>query len=128
MTDRRRTDGTASQPTDRAASQPTESPDTTMTTTDRPDDARTDPTTLADVSHTHPDTGRTFGGNFTFARGGAVAADGGRPDVNPEDDESETLADVDHTPPNDSEDANRVFERGEEGPDEDDDEGVPEDE
>jgi hypothetical protein len=76
--------------------------------------SRTDAQTLADVSHTNPHTGRTFGGNFTFARGGAVAADGGNPDDVPEDDEEETLKDVEHTPPNESDDANRVFERGEE--------------
>jgi len=110
----------------------------------RPDRPRTDTDapTLGDVSHTHPDTGRSFGGNFTFARAGAVAADGGRPDVVPEDDDEDdeadaaagdgaaddddeeeaeeetegpaTLKDVEHTPPNASEDANRVFERGEE--------------
>lgn len=93
----------------------------------RADRPRTARTTLGDVDHTHPTTGRSFGGTFTFARGGVIAADGGRPDVVPEngdeddgaeaadeDDEPQTLKDVEHTPPNESEDANRVFERGEE--------------
>ena len=97
-------------------------------------DASTEPkSTLGDVSHTHPYTKRSFGANFTFARGGAVAADGGRPDVVPEegeaeesdsddepaasdDDEVATLGDVAHVPP-DGHGANPVFERGFEGHD-----------
>jgi hypothetical protein len=92
----------------------------TMTDTDRRDDAGAQQ--LADVDHTNPNTDRSFGGNFTFARGGAVAADGGRPDVVPEeeaasgeaedDEDGDTLGDVEHTPPNESDDTNRVFERG----------------
>ena len=77
--------------------------------------------TMADVSHTNPYTGETAG--RLFNRGPIVAADGGEPaatDSNgdgnePEstDDRStETMADVEHTPPKDAEDANRVFERG----------------
>ena len=86
---------------------------------------KTSKQTLGEVSHTHPHTKRSFGANFTFARGGAVAADGGRPDVVPEgdgaettknDDESATLGDVAHVPP-DGHGANPVFERGFEGHD-----------
>lgn len=70
--------------------------------------------TLADVAHTHPHTGRAFGTHVVFARGRALAADGGRPVAGPERelDGPETLATVDHTPPDDSEGANPVFERG----------------
>jgi hypothetical protein len=129
MTDRRR-DGTPTGTT------MTRRDPETMTDTDGR--RRPDAQTLKHVSHTHPDTDRTFGGNFTFARAGAIVADGGRPDVVPEDgsepaddeepageddeepageddEEPATLADVEHTPPGDSEDANRVFERGGEG-------------
>ncbi|MEY7851243.1 hypothetical protein AB7C87_18820 [Natrarchaeobius sp. A-rgal3] len=65
--------------------------------------------TMADVSHTNPNTGETAGHLFT--RGPVVAADGGRPDAETEEDER-TMASVDHTPPHDAENANRVFERG----------------
>lgn len=89
--------------------------------------------TMADVSHTNPYTGETAG--RLFNRGPIVATDGGeRPaeddrssgrkpaasDSNGDDDgtdstgdrSTDTMADVEHTPPNESEDANRVFERG----------------
>ncbi|MCU4972987.1 hypothetical protein OB955_09560 [Halobacteria archaeon AArc-m2/3/4] len=80
----------------------------------------TDRRTMKDVSHTNPYTGESAGHLFT--RGPVVAADGGRSGA--EMDESEaaaddgteaqtrTMKDVSHTPPNDAEDANRVFERG----------------
>jgi len=89
--------------------------------TDEPTDGQptTDARSLGDISHTNPNTGRSFGGTFTYARGRAVAADGGeRGAADAEDGEEEmepdTLEDVQHTPPNESDDANRVFERGEE--------------
>ena len=112
--------------------------DTTRNTADETNTNSTQ--SLGDVSHTHPYTKRSFGANFTFARGGAVAADGGRPDVVPEEDEAATddgssggdepatddgssggdepatLGDVAHVPP-DGYGANPVFERGFEGHD-----------
>ncbi|MDQ2051576.1 hypothetical protein RBH26_13930 [Natronolimnohabitans sp. A-GB9] len=78
--------------------------------------------TMADVSHTNPYTGETAG--RLFRRGPTVAADGGQrraeggeaaaADSNGRTAErpTETMADVDHTPPHDADDANRVFERG----------------
>ena len=81
------------------------------------DDRRgTDETTMADVSHTHPHTGETFGD--VYRRGPAVA-DGGRddaPDANANESTNtntgaETMCDVDHTPPH-GEGANDVWARG----------------
>ena len=78
------------------------------------------------VDHTHPDTGRPFGEAVVFARGPTVAADGGargaendhEADADEEEESAETgrmrMKDVDHESPDES-DANRVFERGEEG-------------
>ncbi|WP_222917820.1 hypothetical protein [Natrinema sp. SYSU A 869] len=77
--------------------------------------------TMAAVSHTNPSTGETAG--RLFSRGPTVAADGGEPEPAAtgatEDDETdgqtdagETMRDVDHTPPKQADDANRVFERG----------------
>ncbi|MFC5973326.1 hypothetical protein ACFPYI_18505 [Halomarina salina] len=103
----------------------------------RPDDERP---TLADCDHTNPFTGESFGDAMVYHRGPVVAADGGEAEVTeradaesadaeqstgtaegdtgPEDEE--TLGDIDHTPPRDAEDANRVYERGGETPDDDD--------
>jgi hypothetical protein len=78
------------------------------------------------VDHTHPDTDRPFGEQVVFARGPTVAADGGargesEADTEEREDAEETdekrMKDVDHEPPNEAE-ANRVFERGNEGRDE----------
>ena len=88
--------------------------------------------TLADCDHTHPRTGESFGDAMVYRRGPTVAADGGEagagapadadgevPDEAGEDAEAdedadgeEQLADIDHTPPRDAENANRVHERG----------------
>ena len=65
---------------------------------------RTDEMTMADVSHTHPHTGETFGS--VYRRGPAVA-DGGQDDAS----DAETMRDVDHTPPH-GEGANDVWVRG----------------
>lgn len=90
---------------------------------------------MKNVDHTHPDTDRPFGEAVVFARGPAVAADGGErkesertdgartsgeenENTEAEDDGTEQMKDVDHEPPNDAE-ANRVFERGREGRDDD---------
>jgi len=62
---------------------------------------------MQDVDHTHPHTNETFGD--AFARGPAVAADGGSTDEEP----SETMADVDHT--SEDEGVDRAYERGTEG-------------
>ncbi|RQH01339.1 hypothetical protein [Natrarchaeobius oligotrophus] len=90
----------------------------------RPTESKSDATendrTMADVSHTNPYTGRTAG--HLFSRGPIVAADGGEPERTParrsadadrtDDESNRTMASVDHTPPHDADDANRVFERG----------------
>jgi hypothetical protein len=72
---------------------------------------------MQDVSHTNPYTGESFGEQVqVFDRGTTVAADGGeRPDADTETTDEQTMKDVDHTPPNDSDGANRVYERGTEG-------------
>ncbi len=76
---------------------------------------------MKEISHANPYTGETAG--QLFRRGPVVAADGGRRGaVAPEEGDDEeaakpkakTMKDVSHTPPNASEDANRVFERGSE--------------
>ncbi|WP_246022903.1 hypothetical protein [Halosimplex halophilum] len=93
--------------------EPTTTP-TTDTTTDTVGDAAPK-ATMAEFSHTNPHTGKAFGDDFAFQRGPAVAADGGRADA--ETDE-QTMEDVDHEhPDDDAADANRVFQRGEEGRD-----------
>ena len=91
--------------------------------------------TLADCDHTNPYTGEGFGDAMVYHRGPVVVADGGETrvadraddsdgeqsegtaDGHAADAEDETLADIDHTPPRDAADANRVHERGGEGPD-----------
>jgi hypothetical protein len=72
--------------------------------------------TMGEFSHSNPYTGRTFGDELAFTRGGAVAADGGRADA----DDEQTMEDVDHEhPEDDAAEANRVFARGKGGDDED---------
>jgi hypothetical protein len=76
--------------------------------------------TLGELSHTNPYTGDVFGDTQTYRRGRFVAADGGadpdrEPRVDAEDEAGETLKDVDHTPPGDSDGAAPVYERGNEG-------------
>jgi len=65
---------------------------------------------MRDVDHTHPHADGAF--DTAFARGPAVATDGGSSDA----EETETMADVDHTA--DGEGVDRAFERGTEGRDE----------
>ncbi|WP_276258193.1 hypothetical protein [Haloglomus litoreum] len=100
-------------------------------TEDTPDETRTAPTTLGEVSHTNPFTGEVFGSTQTYDRGRTIAADGG---ADPEREaevaeeaadeaapdggdapEREELRDVEHTPPGDAEGTNGVYERGHEG-------------
>jgi len=79
---------------------------------------------LRDISHTSPYTDESFGERVqVFDRGKTVAADGG---ADPDEDEAETsetaedvdtMEEVDHEPPNESDGANRVYERGTEGRD-----------
>ncbi|MFB6079956.1 MAG: hypothetical protein ABEJ81_02970 [Haloferacaceae archaeon] len=57
------------------------------------EDATGSTETLADVDHTHPHTGETFGG--VYRRGPAVA-DGAGPGVGVDDATPERLGDVDH--------------------------------
>ena len=75
------------------------------------------PETLGEMSHTNPITGEVFGSTQTYSRGTTIAADGG--EANSFDggsaavpDETETLGDVSHTPPGDSEGAQRAYDRG----------------
>ncbi|WP_197424966.1 hypothetical protein [Natronomonas sp. CBA1123] len=93
--------------------------DTDMTDDDTPE-------TLGEMSHTNPITGEVFGSTQTYSRGKTVAADGGeanavsRPssessdggEANAVPDETETLGDVSHTPPGDSDGAQRAYDRG----------------
>ena len=96
--------------------------DDTTHTTDAATDTRTETVgdsapraTMAEFDHTNPHTGKPFGDDFAFKRGAAVAADGGRADARDED--GETMSDVDHEHPEaEAEDANRVFQRGNEEP------------
>jgi len=85
--------------------------------------------TMADVSHTNPYTGETA--RRLFSRGPTVSADGGEsidgtnpaatdPDDATAIDATQTMRDVDHTPPDGGEGATRVFERGREHPVEED--------
>ncbi|QPV64987.1 hypothetical protein I7X12_00185 [Halosimplex litoreum] len=74
---------------------------------------------MGEFSHTNPHTGKAFGDDFAFQRGPAVAADGGERNAVEETDEESTqrMRDVDHEhPDDDAEDANRVFQRGNEEP------------
>ena len=74
--------------------------------------------TLGEMTHTNPYTGRVFGATQTYTRGKTVAADGGEADaaedIDSEDDDSETLADVAHTSSDDVETdgPQRTFDRG----------------
>ncbi|WP_121741246.1 hypothetical protein [Natronorubrum halophilum] len=97
----------------------------------RPTNDRTernaDRRTMGEIDHTNPYTGETAG--QLFSRGPTVVTDGGEPsrtpddhrpsesdpsatDSNGESDDQETMKDVNHTPPKNAEDTNRVFERG----------------
>jgi hypothetical protein len=74
--------------------------------------------TLGELSHTNPYTGDVFGDTQTYGRGRFVAADGGAdPDreAGAESEGEETLKDIDHTPPGESDGAAPVYERGNEG-------------
>jgi hypothetical protein len=78
---------------------------------------------MKDISHTNPYTGESFGEQVqVFDRGTTVAADGGEPGADGPTDttrtDAQTMKDVDHTPPNESDGVNRVYERGTEGRDE----------
>jgi hypothetical protein len=96
------------------------------------------PTTLGELNHTNPFTGEAFGATQTYDRGHTVAADGGEAGGRPsdgdgeagadasddatadeEDDDPEELRDIEHTPPGDAEGTNAVYERGNEGREED---------
>lgn len=73
--------------------------------------------TLRDISHTNPYTGAVFGETQAYSRGVTIAADGGEAGGaetdEVEDGETETLADVEHTAPDDAEGTQRTFTRGE---------------
>ena len=104
--------------TDRRGPDRTETTDATETSANyRP--------TLGEVSHTNPYTGEVFGATRTYGRGRVVAADGGADpdrerrseagDDAERDADAETMQDVDHTPPDGSDGAAPVYERGNEG-------------
>ena len=91
------------------------------------------PTTLGELNHTNPFTGKAFGATQTYDRGRTIAADGGTdPEREDTDDaaadeeaeadadadadaDREELRDIEHTPPGDAEGTNGVYERGNEG-------------
>jgi hypothetical protein len=86
----------------------------------------TAPETLGEMSHTNPHTGDAFGATQTYDRGRTIAADGGEaaaadggdaeaPPEEADEERAEQLRDVDHTPPGDSEGTHGVYERGNEG-------------
>ena len=68
-----------------------------------------DSETLGEMSHTNLYTGRVFGETQAYARGKAVAADGGSVSAS---DGSETLAAVSHTPVEVSDETQSAFNRG----------------
>jgi hypothetical protein len=69
--------------------------------------------TLSEISHTDPYTDRVFGETQIYERGRMIAADGGESEPIEDDDESQTLADIAHTSPDDETSAQRTFDRGE---------------
>jgi hypothetical protein len=73
-------------------------------------DMTDDNDTLGEMSHTNPITGEVFGSTQTYSRGQTIAADGGAAEAVPE--KTETLGDVSHTPPGDSDGAQRAYDRG----------------
>ena len=83
-------------------------------------DTSTDRQTMADVDHVHEyDPGASV--RF-YSRGPAAMTDGGDEATEPDEEADEERAeescrmkDVDHTPPNEDREVNRVFERGGEG-------------
>ena len=75
---------------------------------------------IGDIDHTNPYTDESFGEQVqVFDRGTTIAADGGHDEETTDDgpEDVETMKDVDHEPPNESDGANRVYERGTEGKD-----------
>ncbi|WP_254841365.1 hypothetical protein [Natronomonas marina] len=82
--------------------------------------------TLGAVSHTNPYTGEAFGDTQTYDRGRTVAADGGEAnaesrtssEAKASDDEEgrnvdeETMEDVAHEPPGETEGAQAAYDRG----------------
>lgn len=106
--------------------------DTASTERTRTEPAGAERATLRDVNHTHPYTGESFGRTQTYSRGRIIAADGGKasgarrpssdasaPDGGDENGDrtaadDQTMADVDHEPPKDADQANRAYQRGNE--------------
>ncbi|SFG16865.1 hypothetical protein SAMN04488063_1639 [Halopelagius inordinatus] len=71
----------------------------------------TDRNPMKEISHTHPETGDTFG--YDVYRRGPAVADGGENRENRDDgdDAAGEMSDVDHTP-REGEGANEVWTRG----------------
>ncbi|MFC6938763.1 hypothetical protein ACFQE8_02155 [Salinirubellus sp. GCM10025818] len=92
-----------------------------MTEKGEPDRTEEHRPTLGETSHTNPYTDETFGDTQTFGRGRFVAADGGADPERESEPEAESqpegtaMRDVDHTPPDESDGAAPVYERGNEG-------------
>ncbi|NKE34781.1 hypothetical protein GWG54_02925 [Natronococcus sp. JC468] len=86
----------------------------------RTNDTNADDDSMRAVNHTNPYTGETAG--RLFSRGPTVVADGGRRNgddenpaaTDPRSESDRTMKRVDHTPPQGTDDANDVFERGNE--------------
>ncbi|MDZ7745543.1 MAG: hypothetical protein U5K28_03105 [Halobacteriales archaeon] len=71
-------------------------------------------TELEDIDHTNPYTEKPFGETQTYGRGQFVAADGGVPGDEREDETertNETLGDISHTPPRNAPSTNGVYDR-----------------
>jgi hypothetical protein len=92
----------------------------------------TDDRTLGGMSHTNPYTNESFGATQTYNRGQFAATDGGEagaavPDdadeeastdePTAEDEEAQTIRDVDHTPPKNAPSANAAYMAGDENTD-----------
>jgi hypothetical protein len=95
-----------------------------MTEKGDPDRTEEHRPTLGETSHTNPYTDEAFGDTQTFGRGRFVAADGGadpereresEPEAGTQPTEGTAMRDVDHTPPDESDGAAPVYERGNEG-------------
>jgi hypothetical protein len=83
---------------------------------DRGANRERDDRTMGEVSHTNPYTDESFGDSQVYNRGRVVVVDGGEAEAADEEEE-ETIGDIDHTPREDAPSTHEVYERGGEGPD-----------
>ena len=90
------------------------------TTDDRENRGSRTDGTMGDVSHTHPETGESFGESRVYERGTVVVVDGGTAESHAAGDdtegdtdhENEPMGEVDHTPREGAPDANEAYTRG----------------